>query len=417
MRTNGLFLTAAAASLMMFTACAHDDDSSTVTTTPTIASNEIVVSTRHSGMAITRAESSIQEEQFDASEYIDVFLQDNDYTTTGTLYDNPIRYKTNGSGGLKTYTYTTDGGGTRTYDSEDDDHINRLFWPKLMHDLNIFGVYPEGSVKGSPTQITAGDFAPFTQNNEYYFTVQTDQTTEANYKLSDLMTGRPLTYTAANFTAPYLLNQVENPGNIVLTFVHRLTKIIVNVTLTKDTDEEDVDIEKIKYDSSSDKQYALVTLLNTKQKTTFKVNTSDELGTAIFLNTNNNDTDNTIIVGKGDNVVRLEINTQRTTINDGVTSISYSDLPYDAVSLSAIVPPQTISQNTNFIKVDLIDETLGAGHITDTFYYAPTTADLNLAAKNVYTFNIRINKPHIDVTTTITPWTSNASTNAIGVLQ
>ena len=417
MRTNDLFLTAAAASLMMFAACTHDDDSSTVTTTPTIASNEIVVSTRHSGMAITRAESSIQEEQFDASEYIDVFLQDNDYTTIGTLYDNPIRYKTNGSGGLKTYTYTTDGGGTRTYDTEDDSHINRLFWPKLMHDLNIFGVYPEGSVKGSPTQKTDGDFAPFTQDNEYYFTVQTDQTTEAKYKLSDLMTGRPLTYTAANFTAPYLLNQVENPGNIVLTFVHRLTKIIVNVTLTKDTDEEDVDIEKIKYDNSSDKQYALVTLLNTKQKTTFKVNTSDELGTAIFLNSNNYDTDNTIIVGKGDNVVDLVINTQRTTINAGVTSISYSDLHYDAVSLSAIVPPQTISQGTNFIKVDLIDENLGVGHITDTFYYAPTTADLNLAAKNVYTFNIRINKPHIDVTTTITPWTSNDPTNAIGVLQ
>ena len=433
MRTNDLFLTAAAASLMMFAACTHDDDSSTVTTTPTIASNEIVVSTRHSGMAITRAESNIQEEQFDASEYIDVFLQDNDNPTTGSQYDNPIRYKTNGSGGLKTYTYTT-AAGVRTYDTEDDNHINRLFWPKLMHDLNIFGVYPEGTIS-TTTKHSEDSYDPFTLTTRYWFEVAADQTNEANtsgpngthydyYKHSDLMTGLPTTYYGV--TNQFTLDQTENPGVIPLTFTHRLTKIIVNVTKTLDTEDTDIPMSDIIYDTSSgpDLKFARVTLVNTKRRIWFKVYDTNAdashqdlggLGTAT-----GDDKGDIVIVGRGKTIETISLSLNSIiTLSDGSTTPGISTNDYNAVTLSAIIPPQTITEGTNFIKVELIDNTgneSGTDHIVNTFYYAPT-ANMDLAAKNVYTFNIRINKPHIDVTTKITSWEPNDPTNAIGVLQ
>ena len=73
MRTNDLFLTAAAASMMMLAACTHDDGTASISE-PTPVGNELIISTRHSEMGITRAESNIQSEQFKQGEPIHVFL-------------------------------------------------------------------------------------------------------------------------------------------------------------------------------------------------------------------------------------------------------------------------------------------------------------------------------------------------------
>lgn len=395
MRTNYLFLTAAAASMLMLTACTHDDSSSTESAP---VSNELIISTRHSEMGITRAESNIQGTMFDSNEQIDVFLRDaTNADDTSRYAPNPKIYKVinTSTGAIKTYT---------------GDNENRLFWPKLMHDLYIFGVYPVGSVSWNNvvdnTNPTHANYNPFSDTQNYYFTVQEDQTSEANYKASDLMTGLPSEYTHTGgtaYTAPFKLTQYENPGTVRLTFTHRLTKIIVNVTKTTGTQDTDIPLDDIKYTGTTDKKYARVTLINTKRRTTFQVPSTDVLvnGDASHATSSSNDI---VVVGRG-----------ATTINVG---------GYTAVTLSAIVPPQDIAAGTPFIKVDLIDETrtdldasIAENRITDTFFYKIPGGGLTLVASKVHTYNIRINKPHIDVTTSITNWGDGGTIDEIGTLQ
>ena len=394
MRTNYLFLTAAAASMLMLTACTHDDSSSTESAP---VSNELIISTRHSEMGITRAESNIQGTMFDSNEQIDVFLRDaTNADDTSRYAPNPQIYKVinTATGAIKTYT---------------GDNENRLFWPKLMHDLYIFGVYPVGSVSWNNvvdnTNPTHANYNPFSDTQNYYFTVQEDQTSEANYKASDLMTGLPSEYTHTGgtaYTAPFKLTQYENPGTVPLTFTHRLTKIIVNVTKTTGTQDTDIPLDDIKYTGTTDKKYARVTLINTKRRTTFQVPSTDVLvnGDASHATSPSNDI---VVVGRG-----------ATTINVG---------GYTAVTLSAIVPPQDIAADTPFIKVDLIDEDktelseTPENRITDTFFYKIPGGGLTLVASKVHTYNIRINKPHIDVTTSITNWEDGGTIDEIGTLQ
>ncbi len=422
MKQNYLFLTAAVTSLLMLSACTSKDETVTIVSNQ---GNELMISTRND-MAITRADGGtaenpgLQQSQFDSGETIDVFLQDATDPSTGTSYSNPIKYRTDGNGNLYTYNYTPASTPTLPHTAAPYDHwydaftsasptptVNRLFWPKLTHALNIYGVYPEGAVSDN-TKVGVS-FLPFSDTEKYTFSVQVDQTDYEAYKESDLMTGRPITYTPG-LTEPYKLAQAENPGTIILTFAHRLTKIVVNVTKTKDTEDTDIDLRDIKYDGAGDKKYAVVTLMGIDKTIQFLVNSEDGLG-RLSGNTTN------IIVGKG--AVTREISISAPAYPGAILT---SDT-YDAVSLAAIIPPQTITGGNLFIEVDLINEDLGTP-IYDKFYYnAPS--NITLSPKNVYTYNIRISKPHIDVTTTITPWddddndeaAGNNTSNAIGVLQ
>ena len=382
MRTNDLFLTAAAASMMMLAACTHDDGTTSISE-PTPVGNELIISTRHSEMGITRAESDIQSSKFDLNAEIDVFLKDASGVTDSTLYaPNPKLYKVTDAttGAIKTYSEGTT--------------ENRLFWPKLIHELYIFGVYPVGSVSWDnvvdKTNPTHAGYDPFSATQSYYFTVKEDQTSEANYKASDLMTGLPSGYNvhATSYTAPFKLTQHENPGTVPLLFTHRLTKVVVNITKTTDTEDTDIKIDDdIIYTGESDTKYARVTLMNTKRKTTFQVPSTNELVDGVASNVGE------VVVGRGS-----------TTITVG---------GYTAVTLSAIVPPQQIAATTTFIKVELIDN----GNVTDTFLYKIPEGGLTLQASRVHTYNIRINKPHINVTTSITNWADGGTINEIGTLQ
>ncbi len=389
MRTNDLFLTAAAASMMMFAACTHDDGTTSISE-PTPVGNELIISTRHSEMGITRAESNIQGTMFDLNAEMDVFLRDatnpagvSNTNDTTHYAPNPKLYKV-------TYTST---GAIKTYSAGDTE--NRLFWPKLMHELYIFGVYPVGSVaKSKLTSDGGGTYNPFNPSLYYDFIVQEDQTSEANYKASDLMTGLPSGYSvhATSYTAPFKLTQHENPGTVPLLFTHRLTKVVVNITKTTDTENTDIHIDDIKYSGDTDTKYALVTLLNTKRKTSFQVPSTDVLDNADASHATSPSTD-IVVVGRG------------------ATTIPVGD--YTAVTLSAIVPPQNIAADTPFIKVELIDN----GNVTDTFLYKIPGGGLTLQASSVHTYNIRINKPHINVTTSITNWADGGTINEIGTLQ
>jgi hypothetical protein len=389
MRTNDLFLTAAAASMMMFAACTHDDGTTSISE-PTPVGNELIISTRHSEMGITRAESNIQGTMFDLNAEMDVFLRDATNPAGVSNTNDTTHYAPN----PKLYKVTnTSTGAIKTYSAGDTE--NRLFWPKLMHELYIFGVYPVGSVaKSKLTSDGGGTYNPFNPSLYYDFIVQEDQTSEANYKASDLMTGLPSGYSvhATSYTAPFKLTQHENPGTVPLLFTHRLTKVVVNITKTTDTENTDIHIDDIKYSGDTDTKYALVTLLNTKRKTSFQVPSTDVLDNADASHATSPSTD-IVVVGRG------------------ATTIPVGD--YTAVTLSAIVPPQNIAADTPFIKVELIDN----GNVTDTFLYKIPGGGLTLQASSVHTYNIRINKPHINVTTSITNWADGGTINEIGTLQ
>ena len=384
MRTNDLFLVAAAASMMMFAACTHDDGT---LSTASPASNEIVITTRSSDIGFTRAESDIQSTQFLNGEHIDIFLRDASGVADSTTYGNPYNYQTNGSGG-----------GILTRDGST---VVKEYWPKLMHPLYIYGIYPQGAVGWSKRKTSCADENTYKSENKaydkdfrYYFIVAEDQTSEADYKNSDLMTGLP---------SGYKLTQNENPGTIPLTFTHRLTKIVVNITKTDET--ADIDMDDIRYDANAttpDTKYAVVTLENVARKTWFCVDNTDAVA-ADRVNVDGDDSGGGVDAQPGTTVI----------VGKGKTAMSGNT---ESVTLSAIVPPQTITGSagspTHFIKVQLYD----GESVTNTFYY-DLKADLTLQASKVHTYNIRINKPNISVSTSITNWTAVGAVDNIGVLQ
>lgn len=341
--------------VVMLTACARDGEMIVNTSQEVVPTNmppELHLTYAHS-TATTRTASDIQATQFASVEQVDVFMRDK---TDGCIsYPLPI-------------TYTADGSGRLLY----DDSANRLYWPKLLHDFEIYGVYPAGSVS-SVTKITAGDFAPFTYTTDYSFTVAADQATEAAYKASDLMVGFPSS--PSPDVVPCTLYQDGDEGTVSLNFVHRLSKIVVTLEPASNVAEEgsigQVTADDLAYTGTEDTKYARVTLSNINRKISFKVyDATTDLGSASAA-----DEGPTTVVSRG------------------------SDIAF-------IVPPQTISVGT-FITIDLITKSGEEETVNETFTYALASA-LELAAKKVYTYNITLTKPQVTVTVNnITTWTSD----------
>lgn len=319
------------------------------------------------GAASTRAESNIQSSQFLSGERVNVYMRD--VNGLDTYYPSSLNFTADGNGGL-----------SRTSDN------TRYYWPRQLGPLEIFGVYPENVLS---TQ-KSGDTSPFTYSNEYWFTVAADQTDIANYKASDLMIGFPSN--PSPNVAPCTLYQDGDEGTVNLNFTHRLTKIIVTLTPATWVAESgsigQVTAEDLAYSTGGetpDTKYAKVTLCGIKRKISFKVyDASSDLGAAEAT-----DDGNSTVVCLGSNN-------------------------------AFIVPPQTINTGTPFIKIELIDTTIESENkVYATFHYDLTT-NLTLAAKNVYTYNITLEKPQIVVTVNdITAWTSGgeASTGSAGLVQ
>lgn len=152
------------------------------------------------------------------------------------------------------------------------------------------GYYPAG------TSTTASVFAVYPLKSGGYgtgsqsFSVNTDQTTDANYQASDLIASNTLTYK-------------KGGSNSALTMKHLMSKIVVQVTL-----------------ASAISSYSItgVSLLNTKKTTTFTPGSNSDLSTG------NASTAATI------------------TIGGTMTSGS---------SVAAVIPPQVISSGTNLVQV------------------------------------------------------------------
>ena len=339
-------------------ACTHDGETivnmGQEAVVPTNMPPELRLTYGH-GAAGTRAGSSVQSTQFDANENIDVFMRD--LGDASTYNPSMITYSTNGSGGLSQTT------------------VAHLYWPKLLRPLEIYGVYPAGSVTGE---------TPFTYNTDYSFTVRADQTAVADYKASDLMIGFPFNPTPD--VAPCTLYQDGDEGTVNLDFKHRLTKILVTLPIDDKilTGIGNIVANDVAYSGTEDIKYARITLSNINRKISFKVyhaTPGNDLGSAVVA-----DEGPTTVVSRGNDI-------------------------------AFIVPPQTIPAGT-FITIDLI--TKGESEeVTDTYTYS-LAEPLTLEPQKVYTYNIGLNKPTVSVTVnSITPWdtTPGTSTGTAGLVQ
>ncbi len=270
MKTNS-FLFLAAASSMVLAACSKDNGQ-------IIDDGQIRLSTANVISETRSTDQSLQLTQFASNEKVDIFLVEADASgnvvtgTNVTSYAQPLKYTADGSGNLK------------VYDESNSNSEVPQYWPTSGNGLHIYGVYPSGSA--SAYTDTAKEF-----------TVNTDQSSDDNYKASDLMVGAPESNPVARTT-----------DAVKLTFKHLLTK--VNINLTNGDGFSDSEFSSIK-----------VSVLNTNPKATFSV--------------------------KGQTA---QASTTETTTKD---IIAGDGLSTSSLKCSAIIVPQTVSGSTDFIKVEV----------------------------------------------------------------
>lgn len=171
MKKNMIFAAIAALAL---TACSNDDEIK-------VGGDNAILLTSSLNVAETRAATDIQTSAFDAGETVDVYITENNGGNNPTTYPQPIEYSTAAGGALTV--------GTQYY------------YPTSGNGVNIYALYPATAATGE------------------LFTIKEDQSTDANYKASDLMYGKPATN-----------NPVSPSANAEdIRFSHLLSKVTINL--------------------------------------------------------------------------------------------------------------------------------------------------------------------------------------------
>lgn len=171
MKKNMIFAAIAALAL---TACSNDDEIK-------VGGDNAILLTSSLNVAETRAATDIQTSAFDAGETVDVYITEHNGGNNPTTYPQPIEYSTAAGGALTV--------GTQYY------------YPTSGNGVNIYALYPATAATGE------------------LFTIKEDQSTDANYKASDLMYGKPATN-----------NPVSPSANAVdIQFSHLLSKVTINL--------------------------------------------------------------------------------------------------------------------------------------------------------------------------------------------
>lgn len=171
MKKNMIFAAIAALAL---TACSNDDEIK-------VGGDNAILLTSSLNVAETRAATDIQTSAFDAGETVDVYITENEPGTNETHYNQPILATTKTGGAL---------------DLQDGPY----YYPTSGNGVNIYALYPATAATGE------------------LFTIKEDQSTDANYKASDLMYGKPVA------------NPVSPGANAVdIKFSHLLSKVTINL--------------------------------------------------------------------------------------------------------------------------------------------------------------------------------------------
>lgn len=199
----------------------------------------------------------------------------------------------------------------------------------------------------------------FTLNDSYSFTVKADQSKDEDYIASDLLWGQPMKLKTGSATDYEPANPVaRTKENVPVTFKHLLSKIQIELVagagdgLTAD-----------------DFKGATLTIMNTLP------------GTSLTLSSG------TISPASG-------------TAADIIVATYPKDATPTALTGSAIVVPQTIAKNTQFIKLHLNEG-------GDLYYRVPngdTDNALELTGGKIYKYKITAKLTGLTVTSTITDW-------------
>lgn len=185
-----------------------------------------------------------------------------------------------------------------------------------------------------------------TEESSTSFTIAENQSDDANYRKSDLMFGTNNPNNEASFAG-------TAKGNIVpLTFKHKLSKIVVTLA-------DGGGVEANRFDGA-------------------RINMFGPLPTV------------TIIPSKSGITLGATSGT--------APSSGYNLGTYNASGNAAIIIPQTISQNTDFLKVTLSTENGGK-----TYIYK-LDEDKEFKEGYVYTFNLKLTSGKLEIKTEITNW-------------
>ena len=275
----------------------------------------------------TRAAQDIQSTAFDSGETVAVFINENTSGTASTTYEQPLKYTT-GTGGALTTTTTQ-------------------YFPQNGNGVTIYAVYPYDAGK----EVTVSEeSAPFS--------VQSDQSTDENYKASDLMVGSPTTTDKVVY---------RTTDEVALQFSHCLSKINVNISAGAGVNEEDL-------------QGAIVTIYTGTNNASFNV----QSGVV------------TAVESQGQAAMP--------SVSLGALTVTEDAGP---IGMSGIIIPQTIQGGSQFITIRTTGQTLA------TYSYSiPTGAAKQFEAGYAYTYNITVLKSGLTVdNTTISPWQNGGSTN------
>ena len=193
------------------------------------------------------------------------------------------------------------------------------------------------------------------------FTVQTDQSTDANYLASDLLRGVPAG--TNSFTS-------ENP-KVALAFTHKLSKLNITLkTASKDdsSSEASTQADTEATETTVDLKGATVEILNTKPTATLKVD------------------DGTLGAASG------------TAVSIKAATFAKDAAAFDA---SVIIVPQKVAQGTEFVKITLAN---GTTHV------ASLGTEVEFATGKVYTFTVTIGSgAEIEQSTSAINWENGGS--------
>ena len=268
----------------------------------------------------TRAAQDIQSTAFDSGAEVAVFINE-DSSSPSTSYDQPLQYDVEDDGSLTT--------------------TNPQYFPQNGNGVNIVAVYPFEAAQNVEVTETAA-----------LFSVQSDQSTEDNYKASDLMVGETTSKPVYRTT-----------DNVTLQFKHCLSKININIKVGEGVDANDLND-------------AIVTIYTRTNEATFDVQSG----------------------------VITAVGSQGQAASPFVTVGDLTASGNGFEGMSAIIIPQDISAGSHFISIATNNQTTYR-------YNLPNTVNLiSFEPGKAYTYNLTVRKSGLTLdNTNITDWDDGGS--------
>ena len=327
MKTNKLFLGLAtiAAAVFSFSSCSQDELSTAKAETPD-PGQEILLSTNFSTTRSV-AQDIQTGTQIVSGVQVGVFVATNGSTSSFVENGTNKAYTADGNGGLTAV-----------------DTDKKVYYPKTGSvDIYAYAPYQSWNV----TDVNA----------DQDFTVQADQSSDDNYKASDLIWATPQT------------GQASTTDALALPFVHKLSKI--NITINNERDGLSL-------------KGATVYILNTKPTAT------------INLKTGELKKESDVVVASGD----------VTTITAATLDAGESE---PTATASAVIAPQTLAAGAKFVKI-VTSATYNTTEGSTTLYAKLGTGGKTFVSGNVYKYTVTIKDNSVELSlggTTLSGWTEN----------